>query len=73
MAADQFAMQVKTIVEEAKKQLKKAQEYQKQYFDANCHQLEFAASQKFLLSTKNLKLPESRKVHSRWVGPFKVL
>ena len=26
-----------------------------------------------LLSTKNLRLPGTRKLHPRWVGPFKVL
>ena len=31
----QVATQVKDIMEEAKKQLKKAQEYQKRYFDAH--------------------------------------
>ena len=40
MGVDQVAMQVKTIVEEAKRQLKKAQEYQKKYFDAHHRQLE---------------------------------
>ena len=73
MGADQVATQVKNIVEEAKKQLKKAQEYQKRYFDASHRQLEFEVGQKVLLSTKNLKLPGSRKLHPRWVGPFKVL
>ena len=73
MWADQIATQLKTIKEEAKKQMKKAQEYQKRYFDAHHRQLEFEAGQKVLLSTKNLKLPGSRKLHPRWVGPFKVL
>ena len=73
MGADQVAMQVKTIVEEVKKQLKKAQEYQKKYYDAHHCQLEIKAGQKILLSMKNLKLPGSKKLHPRWVGPFKVL
>ena len=73
MGADQVATQVKNIVEEAKKQLKKVQKYQKRYFDAHHRQLEFEVGQKVLLSTKNLKLPGSRKLHPRWVGPFKVL
>ena len=73
MGDDQVAMQVKTIFEEAKKQLKKTKEYQKSYFDAHHRQLEFEVSQKVLLSTKNLKLPVSRKLHPRWVGSFKVL
>ena len=63
---------MKTIVEEAKKQLKKAQEYQERYFDAHHRQLEFEVGQGVLLSTKNLKLPGSRKLHPRWIGPFKV-
>ena len=54
MGANQVAMQVKTIVEEAKRQLKKAEDYQKRYLDAHHRQLEFDADQKVLLSTKNL-------------------
>ena len=73
MGADQVALQVKTIVEEAKKLLQKAQEYKRKYFDAHQCQLEFKVGQKVLLFTKNLKLPGSRKLHPRWVGPFKVL
>ena len=61
------------MVEEAKKQLKKAQEYQKRYFDAHHRQLELKVGQKVLLSMKNLRLPGSKKLHPRWVGPFKVL
>ena len=53
--------------------MKKAQEYRTRYFDACDRHLEFKAGQKVLLSTKNLKLPGSRKLHPRWVGPFKVL
>ena len=37
--ADQVATQVKTIMEEFKKQLKKAQKHQKSYFDAHHHRL----------------------------------
>ena len=48
-----MATQVKTIMENAKKQLQKAQEYQKRYFDAHHRQLEFEVGQKVLLSTKN--------------------
>ena len=73
MGADQVATQVKTIVEEAKKHLKKAQEYQKTLLDAHHRQLEFKVGQKVLLSTKNLKLPGSWKLHPRRFGPFKVL
>ena len=73
MGADQVATQVKTIIEGARKQLKKAQEYQKRYFDVHHRQLAFEVGQKVLLSTKNLKLPGSRKLHPRWVGPFKIL
>ena len=73
MGADQVATHVKTIVEEAKKQLKKAQEYQKRYFDAHHRQLKFEIGQKVLPSTNNLKLPGIRKLPPRWVGPFKVL
>ena len=73
MGADQVATQLKTIVEEAKKQLKIAQEYQKRCFDAHYCQLEFESGQKVLLSTKNLKLPGSKKLHPRWVRPFKDL
>ena len=73
MGADQVATQVKNIVEEAKMQLKKAQEYQERYSDAHHRQLEFKVGQKVDLSMKNLKLPGSRKLHTRWVGPFKVL
>ena len=73
MGSNKVTTQVNNIVEEAKKQLKKAQEYQKRYFDAHHRQLEFEVGQKVLLSTKNLKLPGSRKLHPRWVGPFKVL
>ena len=73
MGADQIATQVNNIVEEAKKQLKKAQEYQKRYFDANHRQLKFEVGQNVLLSMKNLKLPGSRKLRPHWVGPFKVL
>ena len=65
MGADQVAMLVKNIVEEAKKQFKKAQEYQKRYFDAHHRHLEFEVGQKVLLSTKNLKLPGSRELHPR--------
>ena len=39
VGADQVATQVKTIVEEAKKQLKKAQECEKRYFDTHNSQL----------------------------------
>ena len=60
-------------MKETKKQLKKAQEYQKRNFDVHHRQLEFKVGQKVLLSTKNLKPSESRKLHPRWVGPFKVL
>ena len=73
MGAHQVATKVKTIVVEAKKQLKKAQECQKRYFDAHHCQLEFEVGQKVLLSTKNLKLPGIRKLQPRWVGPFRVL
>ena len=73
MGADQVATQVKNMVREAKKQLKKAQEYQKRYFGAHHRQPEFEVGQKIFLSTKNLKLPGSRKLYPRWVGPFKVL
>ena len=60
-------------MEEAKKQLKKAQEYQKGYFDAHHRQVELEVGQKVLFSTKNLKLPGSRKLHLRWVEPVKIL
>ena len=73
MGADQVATQVKIIVEEAKMQLNKAQEYQKRYFDPHHHQLEFKAGHKVLLFKKNLKLPGSRKLNTCWVGPFKIL
>ena len=73
MGADKVTTQVKTIVEEAKEQLIKAQEYQKKYFDAHHRQLKFKAGQKVPLPTKNLKLPGIRKLYPRWVGPFKVL
>ena len=73
MGANQVATHVKTIVEEAKEQLKKAQEHQKRYYDAHYHQLEYEVGQKVLLATKNLKLPGSRKLHLRWVRSFKVL
>ena len=65
MWADKLAKKVKEIVEEAKKQLRKAQEYQKRYFDAHYRQLVFETGQKVLLSTKNLKLPGSRKLYPR--------
>ena len=42
-------------------------------YDAHYHQLEFEVGQKVLLATKNLKLPGSRKLYPRLVGPFKVL
>ena len=73
MGADKVATQVKNIVEEAKKQLKRTQEYQKRYFAAHHRPLELEVGQKVLLSTKSLKLPGSRKRHPRLVGPFKVL
>ena len=73
MGAGQITTQVKNIVEEATKQSKKAQEYQKRYFTAHHRQVEFEVGQKVLLSTKNLKLSGSRKLNPLWVGPFKVL
>ena len=51
MGAEQVALQVKIIVEEAKKQLKKTQEYYKRYFDTHHRQLEFEADQKVLLES----------------------
>ena len=73
VGAHEVASQVKTLVEEAKKNLAKAQEYQKRYYDAHHRQLEFAVGDQVLLSTKNLRLPGTRKLHPRWVGPFPVL
>ena len=60
-------------MEEAKKQLKKAQEYQKRYFEVHHRQLGFGVGQKVLLSAKNPKLRGIRKLYPRWFGPFKVL
>ena len=73
VGAQNVATQVKVIVEEARKQLAKAQEYQKRYYDAHHRQQDFEAGQLVLLSTKNLRLPGTRKLHPRWVGPFKVV
>ena len=73
VGAHEVAEQVKTLVEEAKRNLVRAQEYQKRYYDAHHRQVEFDVGDRVLLSTKNLRLPGTRKFHPRWVGPFVVL
>ena len=73
MGAQNVATQVKAIVEEARKQVAKAQEYQIRYYDAHHRQQDFESGHLVLLLTKNLRLPGTRKLHPRWVGPFKVL
>ena len=72
MGVADVSQQVKTIVEEARKQLEKVQAYQKKYYDAYHRHQEFQVGDMVLLSTKNFHLPGTRKLHPRWVGPFKV-
>ena len=49
MGAKNVATQVKAIVEKARKQLVKAQEYQKRYYDAHYRQWDFEAGYLVLL------------------------
>ena len=55
VGAHEVAAQVKTLVEEAKRNLARVQEYQKRYYNAHHHQLKFDVGDRILLSTKNLR------------------
>ena len=61
--------------EEAKNNIKVAQEAQKKYYDKGRKQLDLKEGDQVLYSTKNagLKTTLCRKLLPKWVGPFKVL
>ena len=60
-------------MDEASAYVSRAQEYQKAYYDRHHSDLELDVGAEVLLSTTYFSLPGSRKLRSRWIGPFPVL
>ena len=61
------------LLEHARDHLEKAREYQKRYYDRHHRHQEHAVGDWVLLSTRNLHFEAVRKLHQRYVRPFKVI
>ena len=70
--AAHFAQYIQQLVQDAKNHLKKAQCYQKRYFNKHHRLLEHLVGE-VLLSSKTLYLASTRKLRARFVGPFRVI
>ena len=64
---------IQQLVQDAKNHLKRAQNYQKRYFDKHHRLQEHLVREKLLLSSNNLHIAGSRKLRARFVGPFRVM
>jgi hypothetical protein len=76
-SATAFVHALEEHIQEAKLCLKQAQDRQKAYADQHRRDVQFAAGDQVLLSTKNIRLQKgkdmTRKLMPKWIGPFKVL
>ncbi|PHJ18646.1 transposon related, partial [Cystoisospora suis] len=69
-----FPWKAHVQVQRAKRELKKAQEYQKRYADAKRRKVSFEPGQEVWLSTVNLAMEgESKALKPKFIGPFKIL
>ena len=73
VGAVHFVQHVQDLLGRARGHLDKAREYQKTYYDRHHRHQEHDVGDWVLLSTRNLHLAAIRKLHQRYVGPFKVL
>ena len=71
--AAHFAHHIQQLVHDAKNHLKRAQDYQKRYFDKHHRMLEHLVGEEVLLSSNTLHLAGTRKLRARFMGPFRVL
>ena len=71
-AAGNFANHIATIYHAVRTQLEKAQASQKCQVGKRCHDASFQVGDHVLLDTRNLPLPEMRKLADYYVGPFRI-
>ena len=71
-AAGNFANRIATIYHVVRTRLEKAQASQKYQVDKRRRDASFQVGDHVLLDTRNLALPETRKLADRYVGPFRI-
>ena len=71
--ATRFAQHIQQVIKDAKNHLKRAQDYQKLYFDKHHRLQEHLVGERVLLSSKTLYLVGTRKLSASYVGPFRVM
>ena len=71
--AAHFAQHIQQLVQDAKNHLKKAQDYQKRYFNKHYRLKEHFIGEAVLPSSKTLHLACIRKLRARFVGPFRAM
>ncbi|PHJ22782.1 transposon tf2-1 polyprotein [Cystoisospora suis] len=73
-AADLLPLQRKIKIGMARRELLKAQEFQKKYADLKRRPVEFKQGQRVFLKSTNLSIPEcSKALRPRFVGPFRIV
>ena len=72
-AAGHFANRIATIYHAVRTQLEKAQASQKYQADKRRRDASFQVGDHVLLDTRNLALPEMRKLADRYIGPFRII
>ena len=68
-----FVQHIQQLVQDAKNHLKKAQDYQKSYFNKHHRLQEHLVGEEVLLSSKTLHLAGTRKLRARFVRHFRVM
>ncbi|PHJ20549.1 retrotransposon nucleocapsid related [Cystoisospora suis] len=69
-----FPWKAHVQVQRAKRELKKAQEYQKRYADTKQRDVSFQVGQEVWLNTINLDMEgESKALKPKFIGPFKII
>ena len=71
-AAGDFANHIATIYHAVRTRLEKAQTSQKHQADKRRRDASFQVGDHVLLDTRNLPLPETRRLADRYVGPFRI-
>ena len=71
--ATHFVQHIQRVVHNIKNHFKRAQDYQKRYFDKYYRLQEYLVGEEVLLSLKTLYLAGSGKLRARYVGPFRVI
>jgi hypothetical protein len=71
-AAVDFATSMAQDLTKAKEFLHQAQERQKKYADKKLQEHVFSVGDKVWLSTTNLRIPDTSKFTSKWIGPYTI-